>query len=71
MLQRCSSTYVSLSEFSLACLDTVFVPKKVQQQACKMTLIEDSQEGESDRVHLLYKGQQLCWQRYWNRQLEA
>ena len=34
-----------------------------------MTLIEDRQEGQPERAHLLYKGQQLCWQRHRNRQL--
>ena len=35
-----------------------------------MTLIQDNQEGQSECAHLLYMGQQLCWQWHQNRQLE-
>ena len=31
-----------------------------------MKIINDSLEGRSECVHLLYKIQQLCWQ-HWNR----
>ena len=29
-----------------------------------ITLMQDNQKGQSECAHLLYKGQQLCWQRH-------
>jgi len=33
--------------------------------------MKDSQERQLERVHLLYKEWQLCWQQHRNRQLEC